>query len=185
MATYVYVVKEVRSSGEANDPVPDYDGAAFVAAMRDGTAFSTELYDLRGNLLTLANYAKKYCPAFDRDGKLYLYNSDLNTSYALLLFGSYNRLLQSKSRMLVDLANDATWMKLDEIYCGGRGWTAKFLEKKFGTDHKKLFLMIAPNTFSNMIQGGKETDCYSTSQTMVRRTDLERWIHTMSYPGGY
>jgi hypothetical protein len=142
------------------------------------------LYDLRGNLLSLANFTAKYCPKFDEYKTLWLYNNDLDTSYALLLLGDYNRLFNARSRMLVDLASDTTWQTLEKIHCGGRGWTAKFLEKQFGTGHKKLFVMIAPTTFGNMIQGGSETDCYTKkSQTFIRREDLERWLHAMSSPG--
>jgi hypothetical protein len=201
MATKIFVIKEVRPSGEQDNPMPEYDETHYVAAVREGVSYEpSDVYDLRGNLLSLANYVKKYCPAFaDRpgrgagDGKLWLINdlpddrkggNTQRTNYALLIFGNYHcGITERQSRLLVDLGANDTWQKVKTICCGSQGWAAKCVERKFGTDHKKLFLMIAPKNFSGLIEGSS-ANFLETDTNELHRDKVDRWIHLMSYSGG-
>jgi hypothetical protein len=77
MATRIYIARE-RGLGEDSN-IPDYSADDYVSALREGSTFGNDIYDLRGNILRLADYVKKYDTL--RDGVLYLKNRLVVISY--------------------------------------------------------------------------------------------------------
>lgn len=184
MSTYTGIVREIQSSGEEKDPVPEYQAQDYVQALREGPAFGVDnVYDLRGNIMPLAAYVKKY-KVLDTFGRLYLY-TDVGTKYALLIFGDYNRTFQSHSKLWTDVNSDPTWAGIDTLYGGQEGLFAKFVEKKFGTGHKKLLVMIGPKEFKGQLQDCSGVGLLDSDPTEIKRSSLEDWIHIMSSPSTF
>jgi len=179
MATYVYIARE-RGIGEDRN-IPDYSADDYVTALREGSTFGNDIYDLRGNILRLEDYVKKHGTL--REGVLYLKN-DHGTAYALLIFGDHTRMFEPKSKLSRDLRTDATWNQITEIRGVGEALFATFVEKKFGTGHKKMLLMIGPESFKGQIKKAWEAvgvvDNFDASKVTAFR--LNTWIESMSHP---
>ena len=178
MATRINIARE-RGLGEDSN-IPDYSADDYVTALREGSTFGNEIYDLRGNILRLADYVKKYDTL--RDGVLYLKNR-LDTPYALLVFGEHQRMFKPKSKLSRDLSADATWNQVTEIRGVGEELFASVVERKFGTGHKKMLLMIGPKSFKGQIKKAPQANVIDNfDASKITTFVLNKWIESMSHP---
>ncbi|HEX6049862.1 MAG TPA: hypothetical protein VFZ21_11365 [Gemmatimonadaceae bacterium] len=142
MATYIYVLKSpLRHVEDDRGGITKLDRLTaddYVAALRDGPGYGTAPEDLRGNLVPLKRFMAGW-----KDSQLWplrLY-SESGTLYALAIFGTV------RNGKIPELESDPTWQRIGRITCGSDRVTCKVALSKFGTGHKKLFLMVASERF--------------------------------------
>lgn len=168
----------------------------------ESPTYADEVSLLRQWITPLDDYIKKYdSEALGRDGTLYLnlsfgsakqraaskslYKklSDTDvvgfTRRALLIFGSYTT-LGTNSHMAEDLQTDPNWQQIKTICASGADGDepmfATFFDKRFGTDHKKLFIMIASQQYEGKAKDGFPMRGIWNSDKEVDARKLDRWI---------
>jgi hypothetical protein len=200
MATRLYVTKYTDTGDDLVEAKQDFEALDYVDAMREGSAYGSEIYNLRDDLLPLKDYVQRYDALGDSGKVLYLNHSPgagdapagsyVPKRFALLLFGSYEQSRQDHpSKMLADLRTDPTWSLLQEIRASdginSEDMFASFVEKKFGTNHRKLLVMIGSIQFGGQIKNSFPLrDIWSKpgARRSVDVPKLMQFINLMAYP---
>jgi hypothetical protein len=194
---YIDAMRSGRSTFVDVDDVPS----------SEGFTYADEVSLLRQWIMPLDDYMKKYGPeALSFDGML-----DLNISFgaakdhavknslykkladvdavgftrrALLIFGSYTS-MGTNSQLAEDLQTDPNWHRVKTIAAanGNEPMFATFFDKKFGTDHKKLFIMIASQQYPGKAKDGFPITGIWNSDKEVDARKLDRWIVDMARKG--
>jgi hypothetical protein len=185
MSTRVYVAKYTES--ELGRERPLFGGGDYVAAMREGSAFGCEIENLAGNVLSLSDFVAKY-NAVNVDGTLYLSvetspgELDVANARVLLIFGDH-RSFSGDSKMYKDLREDTTWQSIKTITVSGKTeMFATFVDQQFGTNHKKLLVVVGAKTYRGKIKDGFPV-CgiwENDKHTSIKAASLEAWIRDMN-----
>jgi hypothetical protein len=197
-----HYIDAMRSGGSA---YPDVDAIPSL----ESPAYVDEVSLLRQWIMPLDDYIQKYeSEALAPDGRLYLNLSFGSakqraksdslykklaetdavgfTRRALLIFGSYTT-LGTNSQLAVDLQTDPKWQQIKTICASGADGDepmfATFFNKKFGTDHKKLFIMIASQQYEGKAKDGFPMRGIWNNEKEVDARKLDRWIVDMARMG--
>jgi hypothetical protein len=108
------------------------------------------------------------------------------TRRALLIFGNYTT-LGTSSTLAQDLQTDPNWQKIKTICAEGEdGYEpmfATYFDKHFGTDHKKLFIMIGSQRYEGKAKEGFPIRAIWNNDKEVDARKLDRWIVEMARMG--
>ena len=81
-------------------------------------------------------------------------NSTSKSARVLLIFGDH-RSFSVDSKMYKDLREDTTWESIKTITVGGKTeMFATFVDQQFGTNHKKLLVVVGAKTYRGKIKDG-------------------------------
>lgn len=206
MATRIYVAKFARD-GEGTAEIPELEAWDYIDALRAGAyTYGDEVSSLRQGIAPLDDYIQKHGVYALSDGTLrlnvslgqrvedYLEPKTLKrlkpadagyTRRALLICGSYTTFGKGDSRLTKDLLMDPSWQKITTLCAPGSDGLepmfATFFDKHFGTDHKKLFIMIGSQEYTGQVKNGFPIrGIWKDGDREVDVRELDRWIDHMA-----